>query len=483
MHIYHRWLPYCSFSSSSSSFVLLHKAQKRRACTDSPFDEKHPNQQQQTLPPRNRRSVHFRRQENDLNYQNHPLDQIPHPPPPPPVDVANSERLIDVSNLANQMRREVRAYIQSLPITSSPVKLVGVMADYTSSSSTASSSSSSSSRQNAALYSQRIAETLTEDGMLYEEHWCAADEPAQVEAALNQLNQRDDVHGILVFYPIFNSRHGSLRYGPNRQLPTGPKHFLNACTGVHYKTEDDYLRDVVAPSKDVEGLCHDYNSRWQFRARGRNRTNNQVYIPCTALAVLRILHEYGPTPASSTTTTTSPNHPSATTSWIQPDASDNSTTACGYPDDNPLQLQRWTGHTMTVVNRSEIMGRPLAALLALEGATVYSVDDQSILQFRPGGRMRRCPPRQVQLHDCLRESSVVVTGVPSPDFVLPTDDIPPGATVVNVSEYSNVDVRAILQRPDVQLIPHIGKVTCAALEQNLIRLHRNAMELKNPSKK
>jgi hypothetical protein len=33
----------------------------------------------------------------------------------------------------------------------------------------------------------------------------------------------------------------------------------------------------------------------------------------------------------------------------------------------------------------------------------------------------------------------------------------------------------ILNRPDVKLIPHVGKVTVAALEQNLIRLHQRAL--------
>jgi methylenetetrahydrofolate dehydrogenase (NAD+) len=208
---------------------------------------------------------------------------------------------------------------------------------------------------------------------------------------------------------------------------------------VHYKTHDDWIRDRVSPGKDVEALCHDYNARWHFRARATNRTQNEVYVPCTALAVNQILETY-----------------------------------------HQFDLQgpdRWRGVTVTVVNRSEIFGRPLAALLALKGATVYSVDDKSILLFMDGGRMRRCTG--LTLNDCLKRSSVVVTGVPSPNFMLPSESIAPGSTVVDVSEFSNVCEDAILDRPNVKLIPHVGKVTVAALEQNLIRLHQRALRNTN----
>lgn len=44
------------------------------------------------------------------------------------------------------------------------------------------------------------------------------------------------------------------------------------------------------------------------------------------------------------------------------------------------------GKIVTVINRSEIVGRPLAAMLANDGADVYSVDIDSIYLFR-GGRL------------------------------------------------------------------------------------------------
>jgi methylenetetrahydrofolate dehydrogenase (NAD+) len=166
-----------------------------------------------------------------------------------------------------------------------------------------------------------------------------------------------------------------------------------------------------------------------------DRTQNEVYVPCTAQAVNQILESY-------------------------------------HPFDHSGE-NRWSGVTVTVVNRSEIFGRPLAAVLALKGATVYSVDDNSILMFMSDGQMRRCT--DLTLDDCLVQSSIVVTGVPSPDFVLPCEAIT-DATVVDVSEYSNVCVDNLLERPNVKLIPSVGKVTVAALEQNLVRLHKRAMQ-------
>src|SRR6185312_13921742 len=45
---------------------------------------------------------------------------------------------------------------------------------------------------------------------------------------------------------------------------------------------------------------------------------------------------------------------------------------------------RLHGRHITVINRSEVVGRPLAALLANDGAKVYSVDENGILEFHRG---------------------------------------------------------------------------------------------------
>jgi len=418
-------------------------------------------------------------------------------------------RIVDVSDLADSMRQRVRSYTSSLrrqqrqedgAVDSDVPRLAGIMVVHRNG---AEISTSSSELTAAETYSQQIADTFRQDGIEYELHrvvvasddededdgnWYQKSLLREVERVIAGMNERNDVHGILVFYPVFSTA-GEGDESGSTATTTATKHqhahpqkgpYLDESSGVYYKTNDDYIRDLVRPSKDVEGLhrrgTDDLERRYDsklFRARGRaasgsgtggdgtaNRNNDDgsidggVYVPCTAMAVLEVLEAYH----------------------------------------FPTVPSREGRVTATIVNRSEIFGRPLAALLALEyGATVYSVDDRSILQFdgeaiagkigtnhgdKVGGVSRiskRC--NDVTLEECLERSSIVVTGVPSPYFVLPSEYIAEGTTIVNVSEFeSNVDVDSLLeqQRPNIRIVPHIGKVTCAALEQNLIRLHAEA---------
>ena len=46
--------------------------------------------------------------------------------------------------------------------------------------------------------------------------------------------------------------------------------------------------------------------------------------------------------------------------------------------------RRLHGRVITVINRSEHVGRPLAALLANDGAKVYSVDENGTMEFHRG---------------------------------------------------------------------------------------------------
>ena len=76
------------------------------------------------------------------------------------------------------------------------------------------------------------------------------------------------------------------------------------------------------------------------------------------------------------------------------------------------------------------------------------------------------------------QSSVVVTGVPTKAYRLPTEWIQPNTTVVNVASFKNVDEEKLLQIPGVVYVPMVGKVTVAMLERNLMRLYEN---FHNPS--
>ena len=110
-------------------------------------------------------------------------------------------------------------------------------------------------------------------------------------------------------------------------------------TGVYYKSHDDNLRNLVSAEKDVEGLCQAYNARWLPRDRIAADVRDSIDtfpVPCTSLSVVKIL-----------------------------DALEESL----------------DGLTISIINRSEIMGRPLGAILSRRGANVYSIDMDSILQF------------------------------------------------------------------------------------------------------
>lgn len=68
---------------------------------------------------------------------------------------------------------------------------------------------------------------------------------------------------------------------------------------------------------------------------------------------------------------------------------------------------------------------------------------------------------------------MVVTGVPTKAYRLPTEWIQEHTTVVNVASFKNVDEEALLQIPGVVYVPLVGKVTVAMLERNLMRLYEN----------
>lgn len=64
-----------------------------------------------------------------------------------------------------------------------------------------------------------------------------------------------------------------------------------------------------------------------------------------------------------------------------------------------------SGKTITIINRSEIVGRPLAAMLANDGAIIYSVDIDSIFLFKRGAlRKTEATPESAVL-----QSDAVIT--------------------------------------------------------------------------
>jgi methylenetetrahydrofolate dehydrogenase (NAD+) len=261
------------------------------------------------------------------------------------------------------------------------------------------------------------------DGLRYELR--KLDDPLDVDQALFDANDDPRVHGIIVYYPI---------YGTDKTF-SGASH-------------DDFLRDTISVTKDVEGLCHNYRTNLYRNVRFLDypRSSQKCLLPCTALSVVKIIEGI----------------PHQTI----------------YNYDLPVG-RRMEGQIVTVINRSEIVGRPLAAMLANDGATVYSVDIDSIYMLPGNGHMHHCMS-DVTVEECVRKSSLVITGVPSNSYKLPSEWIQPNTTVINVSSSKNVDEEEILKIPGVKYVPMVGKVTVAMLERNLVRLFDN---FHHPSRK
>lgn len=261
-------------------------------------------------------------------------------------------------------------------------------------------------------YAEWTGKACTADGIRYELR--ILDDPIDVEAALNEANNDPKVHGIIVYYPIFGQ--------------------VESFSGT---SQDDYLRDSVSYKRDVEGLCHMYRTNLYKNVRYLDYPINaqKCVLPCTALSVVKILE-----------------------------------TCPGCYDKSKPIGRHMEGRIVTVINRSEIVGRPLAAMLANDGADVYSVDINSIYLFRRG-RLSKVEDEPVE--SLVRKSNIVVTGVPTKSYRLPTEWIQPNTTVVNVASFRNVDEESLLKIEGVTYIPMVGKVTVAMLERNLLRLYYN----------
>ncbi|KAI1431114.1 hypothetical protein GGR50DRAFT_681291 [Xylaria sp. CBS 124048] len=264
----------------------------------------------------------------------------------------------------------------------------------------------------AVKYAEWSKKTCEENGFRFDLRQV---EKETLEEEIMAANDDVKVDGILVYYPIF---------------PGKPVH-------------DKYIQETVALSKDVEGLCHKHISNMYHNVRYLDPPQNlkKSILPCTPLAVVKILE-----------------HLQIYNSIL--------------PYGNRL-----FGKTITVINRSEVNGRPLAALLANDGATVYSVDLTGVQLFTRGKGIRQ-PRHQVQekegwtLEQCVPISDVIVGGVPSEKYKVPTELVRDGAVCINFSSYRNFDGPAIKEKASIY-VPSVGKVTIAVLLRNLVRLIAN----------
>ncbi|KAK4460808.1 hypothetical protein QBC42DRAFT_271605 [Cladorrhinum samala] len=264
----------------------------------------------------------------------------------------------------------------------------------------------------AAQYAEWSKKTCEENGFNFD---LRKIQKESLEEAIVAANNDSSVDGIIVYYPIW----------------------------VGNQQQDRYIQETVALSKDVEGLCHTHLFNMYHNVRFLDPPANlkKSILPCTPLAIVKALEHlqiYNPILAYG---------------------------------------NRLYGKTITVINRSEVNGRPLAALLANDGATVYSVDITGVQLFTRGSGIR-APRHQVLdkegwgLKDVLPLSDVVIGGVPTENFKVPTELMREGVVCVNFSSYRNFDAPSVKEKASIY-VPSIGKVTIAVLLRNLVRLIAN----------
>ncbi|KAI4749561.1 methylenetetrahydrofolate dehydrogenase [Aureobasidium sp. EXF-12298] len=232
-------------------------------------------------------------------------------------------------------------------------------------------------------------------------------EREELEEAIRDANADDTVDGILVYYPVFNT------------------------------SRDRTIQYVVDMHKDVEGLSPKLiNNMYQnIRFLDPPHNTQKSILPCTPLAMIKIL-EY----------------------------LNIYNTILDYG-------KRLWGRRITVINRSEVVGRPLAALLANDGAEVYSVDVTGVQRFSRGQGLRNQQhvveeKPDMTMDDCLAISDVVISGVPGDKFKVPVEKIRDGAVCINFSSEKNFTPQ-VKEHASIY-VPAVGKVTIMILLRNLL---------------
>lgn len=256
-----------------------------------------------------------------------------------------------------------------------------------------------------AEYTRKICE---KNGIIFNLHETTK---SNIESYIKYANNASDIDGIIIYYPIF---------GDQEHIGGGKM--------------DDYLKEQVNYKKDVEGLSHFY------RYNLYHGIKSNVYFtplhnigPCTALAVIKCLEYFN------------------------------------YYKNFNLPNNKLFGKTITVLNRSNIVGKPISLLLANDGADVYSVDKDSIFLMRKEvtGKIYNT---EKSAEEACQQSDIIILGVPDPTYKLDTKHIRENTFVINVSSYKNVDEDELLKIKGVKYINSIGKITLAMLQYNLLSL-------------
>lgn len=281
------------------------------------------------------------------------------------------------SVVARRFLDEIRRTVEA---TSEPVKLVGLLVK-----------SATPPSRKYAKYTRLACENV---GLVYEQREMPR---LKLEHELQQANTDPNVHGIMIYYPVF---------------------------GIQ---QDTTLKNLIEPSKDVEGLS-DYWLRRLYAERATvGPEKHKAIRPCTPLAVLKIL----------------------------------------------THLQCFDGlgridKTITIFNRSEVVGRPLATMLAHDGARVYSFDIDGPLLYS-GSSVEES---KIDRSAALRESSIVISGVPDRRFkLIHKAELRDDCICINVASIKNFDPQLRYQIP--HFVAKAGQVTVAMCLRNTLRLYEN----------
>ncbi len=201
---------------------------------------------------------------------------------------------------------------------------------------------------------------------------------------------------------------------------------------VFHNEHDSYLRNLVDYRKDIEAG----SMYWVRKLYANDRfaidgdTTRKALLPCTPLAIIKMLTSVGV-----------------------------------YADDVERPVD---GKVVTIFNRSEVNGRPLAVMMSNDGATVYSFDINGPLRFENAKPFETSITRA----EALAESDIVITGVPSRSFekIRPAE-VRRNTVCVNFSSLPNFE-REIESHTDIY-IPKVGPMTVAMCMRNTLRLYHN----------
>lgn len=201
---------------------------------------------------------------------------------------------------------------------------------------------------------------------------------------------------------------------------------------VFKNQQDDYLRNRVDFTKDIEAGSNYWTGKLYANDRMALSANKdkKALLPCTPLAILKMLTEIGT-----------------------------------YKTDEQRPIE---GKIVSVFNRSEVIGRPLAVMLSNDGAEVYSFDENGPLKF-----VNAVPEEtNITRQQALLASDIVITGVPGSSFnKIKASEINTDTICLNFSSKPNFE--ADISARTKLYIPRIGPMTVAMCMRNTLRLYTN----------